>query len=255
MSNKQLSELYERVYEQGSDTFYTFPATNEMFGVVEMGRDLWRGASVLEIGCGEGNLAAILGMAGARVLAIDYAQSAIDIANERFRLPDVEYRCQDYHELDGRFDAVVLQGTLEHTDDPFGTLDELRTGLLEQNGTIITSSPSFLNPRGHVWMALLKLLDVPMSLSDKHYLTPVDFEQYAQEHGLPLRYTSTDQDWGHGERLIYDFNKRLRNALRDAKLDANVDAYLEWLHKTIGHTAYTESSGANVVYRLDGATG
>ena len=100
-------------------------------------------------------------------------------------------------------------------------------------------------------MALAKLFNVPMSLSDLHFLCPFDFEGFAVGLGARLSYESVDQDWGHGEKLIIDFRKRLVNALRDAGMDnSNVDVFLDWLGKTTGFATYSQRTGANIVYRL-----
>jgi SAM-dependent methyltransferase len=245
--NERLQRLYQEVYAQGSNTFYTFPAIRESREILN--QDTWTGKTVLEVGCGEGGLASMIGFCGGQVLAIDYAASAIDIATQRYNLENVEFRCANYQDISGTFDIIVLQGVLEHMDDPLATLRELATRL-HRPGKIITSSPSFLNPRGYIWMALQLLLDVPMSLSDVHFLSPFDLEAFSQQLGATLSYTSTDQDWGHGERLLVDFNKRLRNAFRDRGMEADVDRLLAWLEQTLPYTNYTQFSGATVVYQL-----
>ena len=244
-----MKALYENVYKEGAyEHFFTFPMTE---GTLEIAsRDEWQGKRVLDIGCGEGDLAAILSICGANVLGVDYAQSAIDIANSRYNRPNLEFVKCRYTDLAERFDTIVMHGVLEHMDDPLATLQTVSTRLLNRPGKIITSSPSFLNPRGYIWMALQLLLDVPMSLSDRHFLCPFDFERYARELGAELQYCSVDQDWGHGERLIADFDRRLRNAFRDRSLPANVDRFLEWLSRTTAYPSFTDFSGALIVYEF-----
>ena len=249
--NKDLQTLYQKVYAGGSQNFYTFSSTEESEGVVASGQELWEGRRVLEVGCGEGNLACRLAMLGASVCAVDFAESAIAICREKFNLENLEFRCCSYEDIDEVFDLVVMQGVLEHMDDPLSVLKKLKQDNLKSDGCLITSSPSFLNPRGYVWMALVKLFNVPMSLSDLHFLCPFDFEAFAKELGATLTYTSTNQDWGHGDKLIFDFRKRLVNALKDADMDnSGVDAFLEWLSQTTSFTTYDDFTGANVVYRL-----
>jgi SAM-dependent methyltransferase len=251
MDNKELKKKYDRVYSNGSKKFYTTSSMPESLLIQEMGSD-WAGLDVLEIGCGEGRLATLLGFCDANVHAVDYSDEAVSIAKARANLPNVNFECRDYHDIEGQYDRVVLQGVLEHLDKPFEELRYIRRALLRPGGSIITSSPSFLNPRGYVWMTLLLLLDVPMSLSDLHYLCPFDFEEFAESDGLSLKYASTNHDWGGGELTIIDFKKRLTNALRDAKLNnQNVDRFLVWLEKAVQYYRPEEFSGATVVYRLD----
>lgn len=251
MKNKDLQHLYNRVYADGEEHFYTTSAFSESLLIHGMGGD-WAGLEVLEIGCGEGRLTALLGFSGARVHAVDYSREAITIAQDRIRLPNVRFECVDGAHVTGQYDRLVLQGVLEHMDDPFGALRAWRARLLKPGGVILTSSPSFLNPRGYVWMALQLLLDVPMSLSDLHFLCPFDFETFAKKEGMRLTYESCDHDWASGGLTITDFKKRLTNALRDAQLDnTNVDRFLAWLEQAVRYYRPETWSGANVVYRLE----
>ena len=58
--------------------------------------------------------------------------------------------------------------------------------VVEKDGYLINLCPSFLNVRGHVWMTLQLLFDVPMSLSDLHFLCPFDFEEFCEGKGYEL---------------------------------------------------------------------
>lgn len=254
MLNKELNQIYDNVYKNNSSLFYSFNTFPESKLILEM-LPRWNGLKVLEIGCGEGRLAAMVSFAGAdHVDALDYSEEAIRIAQNRVRLDNVSYRCADYRKAEGQYDAVVLQGVLEHLDEPFAELDYIFKRFVRSGGVLITSSPSFLNPRGYVWMTLQLLFDVPMSLTDIHFLCPFDFEHFAEEKGYSLEFRSADQDWGSGERLLMDFQKRLPNALRDAGMDSSkVNRLIEWLRKAIRHQLHTEVSGATVAYKLSKA--
>lgn len=251
MQNEDLQKVYDNVYKNDSSQFYSFNTFPEAKLIMEM-LPRWNGLEVLEIGCGEGRLAAMLSFAGAKsVDALDYSQEAITIAQERIKLDNVHYQCLDYHKKAGQYDVVVLQGVLEHLDEPFAELDYMIENLVRQNGVLITSSPSFLNPRGYVWMTLQLLFDVPMSLTDLHFLCPFDFENYAKAKDLALELRSTDQEKGCGERLTIDLQKRLRNALKDADMDnSKVDRLLEWLVQATQYSQRDNYSGATVAYRL-----
>jgi SAM-dependent methyltransferase len=251
LNNAELVRKYDSVYREGSSQFYSFNGYRESSTILDMVPN-WQDLNVLEIGCGEGRLATMISFAGARhVDAVDYSAEAIKIAERRFNIETVTFRCADYKTLSGPYDVVVMQGVLEHLDKPFEELGRIVDSLAGKSGIVITSSPSFVNPRGYVWMTLQLLFDVPMSLSDLHFLAPADFEAFARERGCTLQTASADQDWGGGERLLIDFRRRLPNALRDAKLDASrVDRLLQWLAKTLPYQAVHEYSGANLVYKL-----
>ena len=251
MQNQDLQKVYDTVYKNDSTQFYSFNTFAESKLIIEM-LPTWDKLKVLEIGCGEGRLSAMLSFAGAQLVdALDYSQEAINIARERIRLENVSYECLDYHKKKGKYDVVVLQGVLEHFDTPFKELKFILEELVNEDGMVVTSSPSFLNPRGYVWMTLQLLFEVPMSLTDQHFLCPFDFEVFAKENGYRLELRSIDQEKGCGKRLIVDFQKRLKNALKDAGMDySKVDLFLEWLTKACQYYPRDEFSGATVAYRL-----
>jgi len=250
MKNKELKEKYNKVFKSGSDTFFTCNVFHEAWSIV--GQHDWTGLRVLDIGCGEGMLPAMIAHAGAKeVVGVDYSKEAIDNANIKFNIDNLSFVCGDYKDIKGNFDIVTMQGVLEHLDEPWKELKNIADNYLGEDGMIITSSPSFLNPRGYVWMTLQKLFDVPMSLTDLHYICPFDVEYFCEEFGYGLEYVSIHQDWGSGETMIRDFNKRLRNALSDVDIDnSGVDNLLEWLDKAKEYFQTDESTGAIVVYKV-----
>ena len=107
--NQGLIALYERMYQDGTLRFTT--SHSETFAILL--KTDWTGKRVPEVGCGEGNLAAMIGMCGAeRVLAVDFAGAGIDTAKRHFNLPNVEFRACDFRDVDGAFDAIVMEGTI-----------------------------------------------------------------------------------------------------------------------------------------------
>jgi len=252
MENRDLRSKYDRIYENDAyERFFTFSAFPQWKLIIEM-MESWAGLDVLEIGCGEGRLAAMMSIAGAkRVDAIDYSTSAIEIARNTFHLMNVSFHCKDYRDIEGQYDVVVLDGVLEHLDRPFDALNGIMKNNLKCGGTVICQCPSFINPRGYVWMTLQLLFDVPMSLTDIHFLCPFDFEDFCSTNGYELQLRSAHQNWGAGERMIIDFNKRLRMALKDAGQDnTGVDRLLDWLSKASRYHQTDEFSGAVVVYKI-----
>lgn len=80
-------------------------------------------ARVLDIGCGWGSLALYLAERhGARVTGITLSPEQLAVAqrraSERGLADRVEFRLQDYRELDGRYDAIVSVGMFEHVGRP-----------------------------------------------------------------------------------------------------------------------------------------
>jgi trans-aconitate methyltransferase len=204
---------------------------------------------VLDVGCGEGDLSAMLSFAGAKkVDGIDYSEKAVVCAKSKINIESVNFKIEDAHAVKGKYDAIVMAGVLEHIDHPFDLIDKMINENLNDGGVIITASPSFLNPRGYVWMTLQILLDVPMSLSDVHFFTPSDFNNYAADKHLKVSMTSIDHDWAGGSRTILDFKKRLVNALKDKELNnENVPEFLEWFDEAIKYFNHDDDSGAIMI--------
>jgi cyclopropane-fatty-acyl-phospholipid synthase len=76
------------------------------------------GQNVLDIGCGWGGLARYLhDMSRATVTGITLSNEQLRYAlNRQFErpLPGIEFRLQDYRDIDGRFDRIVSVGMFEH---------------------------------------------------------------------------------------------------------------------------------------------
>lgn len=250
-SNKELKDHYNNVYAKGSENYYTFSSYDESYSILEYLKEL-NGKSVLEIGCGHGGLACMIAQAGGNVKAIDYSDEVIGIAKTKFNMANLEFACEDYKNITEKYDVIVMQGVLEHFDEPWESLEWIINNLLKQDGYIVNSCPSFINPRGYVWMTLQLLFNVPMSLSDLHFLSPFDFEEFCSKNNLSMEYQSSNQSWGNGEGMIVDFNKRLRNALKDAEMsNDNVDKLLDWLNKAKEYSAQDNHTGANVIYKIN----
>ena len=81
------------------------------------------GMRVLDIGCGWGGMALSLARDhGARVTGITLSEKQLEVARARAEeeglAGQVEFRLQDYRDLDERFDRVVSVGMLEHVGVP-----------------------------------------------------------------------------------------------------------------------------------------
>jgi SAM-dependent methyltransferase len=251
-TNKDLKGHYNEVYKKDAyKNYYTFAEIEGYMAIIQFMGEIG-GKRVLEIGCGQGELASMISYAGPEeIVAVDFSSQAIETARKRYNLENVSFQNMDYRDIKDRYDIVVLHGVLEHFDKPFEALEWILESLVEKDGFLVNLCPSFLNIRGHVWMTLQLLLDVPMSLSDLHFLCPFDFEEFCEEKGYVLDYVSTSQDWGSGEKMIIDFDKRLRNALRDANMDnSKVDKLLEWLRKAGKYSQDEKHTGAVVTYKI-----
>lgn len=101
------------------------------------------GQSVLDIGCGFGTLALYLARHhGVRVLGVTLSQVQLEDARLRVAaagLADrVEFRLQDYRQVEGRFDRIISVGMMEHVGRrQLGTYFAKVSGLLDPDGVAL----------------------------------------------------------------------------------------------------------------------
>ena len=225
MKNIDLKPKYDEMHAQGPSA-WTNTGWNERLMILQM-MDSWEGLNVLEIGCGEGDLAAMMAIAGARaVLASDYSYEAIEKARRKYVRVNLAYIDLSYTKIDYKADVLVMQGVLEHLDDPWKELEWMLDNLLKEKGTLITTSPAFLNCRGYIWMYLALAWNAPVSKTDLHFLHPWEFEEFAIQHGLNLDIDWTDYQWGYGKEMISDYTQRFPKIFKDHKM-----TYSELGHK------------------------
>jgi hypothetical protein len=100
-------------------------------------------------------------------------------------------------------------------------------------------------------MTLQLLLDVPMSLTDRHFICPPDMERWAHQLGFNCSWHTFRHSQAHGEQMLVDLRKRLTNALRDASLKhTQVDSLLNWLHQASCFESGAHHNGAKALYHL-----
>lgn len=249
MKNENLKEKYEEIYKVGRDSFFTFSAFPHSLEIIQ--QIDWENKEVLEIGCGEGKLAAMIQFARAKhILGIDYSKEAIDKANKNYNLEGLGFKQMNYNEEKETmpiFDIIIMDGILEHLNNPFIELKWIIKNLLKLKGQVLLACPSFLNPRGYIWMTLQILYDIQMSLTDLHFLNPFDFKDFCRKYKYTLTYKSVYQNWGSGDKFIQDFNKRLRKVLPN---NIRIDELLRWLDRAIPYFEQTNDTGAIIVYKI-----
>lgn len=92
----------------------------------------------LEIGCGQGELCALLSERAGHVTGVDFAERMIAAARARNSRPNIEYRCENIMEMDipdGSFDVVITTATAHHL--PFEWLLDFAARVLCWGGTLV----------------------------------------------------------------------------------------------------------------------
>ena len=89
------------------------------------------GASVIDVGCGTGQLPCFLALKDRRVMGVDYSQHSLDLARtlaDRLALKNVSFKrvnILDWDMPNEAFDYVFCNGVLHHTGDPYGGFQNL----------------------------------------------------------------------------------------------------------------------------------
>ena len=112
-----------------------------------------RNTSILDIGCGRGELCNALAQSGAYVVGIDYSRSAISIAENTFqsaiKKDKLEFICDDFlqFKFNEKFDRIIATDFVEHIENNrFDQAMNKVAGLLKPEGLfILHTSPNALN--------------------------------------------------------------------------------------------------------------
>lgn len=244
MNNEELKKTYDEFHKVGVSSWFS-DGKEERETILKMGEP-WDKECVLEIGCGEGDLGQEISRRCTRYLGVDYSEEAIIRALEKYGV-SFDLAHINYRELTGKFDRIVMQGVLEHLDNPFTELKWMIDNLLVKGGDVITSSPCFLNPRGIVWMTL-DMIGAVMSKTDLHYLQPYQFTNFATKYGYEIGARDCDGDWGNGKQMVRDLAQRIPLALRDGSISYNQEKLEGLLDYLTRHPS--QGAGATMVYRI-----
>jgi len=100
------------------------------------------GQVVLDVGCGWGSFAKFAAERyGAKVVGITVSKEQAELARERCKGLDVEFRVEDYRETTGQFDHIVSLGMFEHVGPKnYRTYMEKMRGLLKDDGIFLLHS-------------------------------------------------------------------------------------------------------------------
>lgn len=104
--------------------------------------------SIIDIGCGNGNISLALGSLGFNVTGVDIDKASIDKANSINTLPNVQFKIADASTftIDNNYDAVVCSEVLEHLDKPWELAEQIFK-ILKPNGVFVATVPNGQGPR------------------------------------------------------------------------------------------------------------
>jgi 2-polyprenyl-6-hydroxyphenyl methylase/3-demethylubiquinone-9 3-methyltransferase len=118
---------------------YLFPIVSRFVA------DVPRGASVLDLGCGNGSFLSLFQQRGWKLYGTDFSPTGIEIARQNFPgidffLADSTAPTGDLLDRVGQVDAILSTEVIEHLYDPRGFLRNAYA-LLKPGGTIVLTTP------------------------------------------------------------------------------------------------------------------
>jgi len=153
VSTEKLSDLTERAYHgdtyaeiskfrtRSDITDLSDPTVSECVNIIESLESANTGRTLLDIGCGSGDLMAIARNRGWIVHGMDFCPVPVQEANDQYDLDAVCCSFEEYDAEDGAFDAIIMLDVLEHTS----SLKEVMVKvirLLNKGGLIAFSLPN-----------------------------------------------------------------------------------------------------------------
>ena len=141
-----------------------------------------RGERVLDVGCGAGEFSAELARAGARVVGVDVAPTALERAQTKH--PDLDFRLVELDRplplKDNSFEVVWAGEVIEHIADTARWLSELRR-VLAPGGRLLLTTPD----HGRVRLAIRGVEHFSDPLGDHlHLYTRRSLRRLLEEFGF-----------------------------------------------------------------------
>ena len=252
-----LKKYYDGIYAGDKSKHFLKYSNGELLSEAHLFVKNWisenvpNSGNILDFGCGEADFLGLLYFnSDIRRIGIDFSHVALETAAKRYPFLELVLGGEEkLSNFENAMDIVVSFGTIEHLDNPKDTFRKLMDSL-KSRGFLILSCPSFFNVRGIIWMALVKLFNVPMSLSDKHFLSLYEFKNWAEEIKLELvDFKTVNFAPAHGKSFRKDMFKRLTNALNDSGMDSNnVEELIQWVENNSDYFPFSESSGIEALY-------
>lgn len=223
LDKKTVKQRYKIMY---SETFHTSPAGSSA-QVIFQSKNYLKNKTVLDLGCGAGRVSLYAAKYAKHVTGIDYIEKAITYAQKFAKLcniKNVDFSVGDLDTFKGeKFDVIMMTEVFQHIDNPLCTLKRSRK-MLNKNGHVIISVPSYDNFRGMIWLSLQKLFGLPMSLTDTYQISADEIESMCKKSGFKMeKIVGAAMDWAWTEWGIEDMKRRIMLATKDAKLEQIAD--------------------------------
>lgn len=119
--------------------------------------DAW---SIADVGCAEGEAAALLKQAfpNADVIGLDFSSAAIEVAKARY--PDLRFEVADLNEFEGKFDVTFCSNVLEHFHDPMPVMRRIAKATVRHSILLV---PGWEQERHHEHHVTFDLSRLPLA--------------------------------------------------------------------------------------------
>ncbi|MBF0331520.1 MAG: class I SAM-dependent methyltransferase [Candidatus Omnitrophica bacterium] len=172
------------------------------------------GKKVLDVGCGEGTLLRMLRDAGNEVQGVDAAQTGKDLCvSKGLPCEVVDISRGAFPLADDAFDVVLCLETLEHLENPYHCISEIKR-VLKKGGMFVASIPNPKSLHGYIYPGLFEFdnFEAFLELNGFKVTRQAWWGQNTMFNGLSRRLAACGCTWGQGlERFIY-YLSRKRNA-------------------------------------------
>jgi 2-polyprenyl-3-methyl-5-hydroxy-6-metoxy-1,4-benzoquinol methylase len=218
------------------------------------------GARILDVGCGNGNIARGIGSLGYQVTGIDFSSDAINYANSKNTLANVTFKVCSAEQVgsDEHFDAVICSEVLEHLHQPEILVNQLNK-ILKSGAILIATVPNGIGPREllvtrpvqkmtKTWMGGLianskkalgyknaTIQSMSGDLTHVQFFTKRDICGLVEEHGFELL------EFGHSNFIEKVFPVSL--------LTRNIRALSEFDNTVVDYLPSVCASGFNTVWK------
>ena len=140
-SNEELAELYDYLYKtpEANGSLYGFMNRRAGFFVKYIREHIEKKSSVLEVGCGRGQLLRWLRMLEYDVLGTEIADCLLE--DDLCGLPVKKMFCSDLHTIgDEEFDCVISNDVLEHLSNEQAVIDAFSECVIISKKHIVMST-------------------------------------------------------------------------------------------------------------------
>ena len=266
--SEELKELYNKVYEEGKETFYDFSRELIYSEVYKVIKSFLNNRKILDLGCGDGDFLkrfvtleqpkemhgydfSEVGITKCKIID-EPSLNVIPNIYRNISFKDLKFELDEGLSTEEKyFDIITSIGVIEHLDDP-ELLFYLVDKLLTKDGTFVLEHPNFLNTRGVIWKTLEIFANAEMSKTDKWTILPDRIFIYLEKYNLECEKIITfDHSRGLYDRMVEDLSKRIKLALADTpNIGDKVKQFLDYLQFITHEKVFIPSpaNGAEVIW-------